>query len=47
MLFDTCRTNEEQVMDKTLEALAGDNDKLYVLHEPGTNAFTLKREDGK
>ena len=47
ILFDTCRTNEEQVMDKTLEALAGDNDELYVLHEPGTNAFTLKREDGK
>ena len=47
ILFDTSRINEEQVMDETLETLSGDNDELYVLHEPGTNAFTLKRKDGK
>ena len=47
ILFDTSRINEEQVMDETLETLSGDNDELYVLHEPGTNAFTLKREDGR
>ena len=41
ILFDTSRTNEEKVMDKILEALSADNDELYVLHEPGTNAFTL------
>ena len=29
-------------MDKILEALPADNDELYVLHEPGTNALTLK-----
>ena len=34
-------------MDKILEAFLTDNDELYVLHEPGTNAFTLKQEDGK
>ena len=30
-----------------LEALPTDNDELYVLQEPGTNAFTQKQEDGK
>ena len=45
MLFDTCRINEEKIMDKFLEAFPVNNDKLYILHEPGTNAFTLKRED--
>ena len=34
-------------MDKILEALPADNDGLYILHEPDTNAFTIKREDGK
>ena len=34
-------------MDKILEAFLTDNDEPYVLHEPGTNAFTLKQEDGK
>ena len=44
MLFDTCRINEEKIMDKFLEAFPVNNDELYILHEPGTNAFTLKRE---
>ena len=47
MLFDTSRINEEKVMDKFLEALPVNKDELYILHEPGTNAFTLKREDRK
>ena len=46
-LFDTSCINEEKIMDKILEALPADNDEVYVLHEPGTNTFTLKREDRK
>ena len=42
IFFDTSRTNEEKIMDKIIEALSADNDELYVLHEPGTNAFTPK-----
>ena len=34
-------------MDKILEALPANKGELYVLHDPGTNAFTVKREDGK
>ena len=34
-------------MDRILEALPANNDGLYILHEPGTNTFTLKRENGK
>ena len=47
ILFDTSRINEEKIVDKILEALPANNDELYVLHEPGTNELTLKREDGK
>ena len=41
ILFDASLINEEGVGDKILEALPADNDKLHVLHEPGT------KEDGK
>ena len=34
-------------MDKILETLPANNDELYVLHEPGRNAFTLKQEHGE
>ena len=34
-------------MDKILEAMPADSDQLYVLHEPGTSAFTLRQEDEK
>ena len=27
-------------MDKILEVFTANNDELYVLHEPATNAFT-------
>ena len=47
MLFDTSCVNEEKVMDKILEGLPAYNDELHVIHELGTNAFTLKLEDGK
>ena len=47
ILFDTSRIDEEKAMDKILEALPADNNEVCVLHEPRTNAFTLKREDGK
>ena len=47
LLFDTSSINEEKFMNKILEVLPADNDELYILHEPGTNALTLKREDGK
>ena len=47
ILFDTSPMDEEKVMDKILEDFPADSNELYVLHEPGTNAFTLKHEDGK
>ena len=47
MLFDTSCVNEEKVMDKILEGLPAYNDELRVIHELGTNAFTLKLEDEK
>ena len=47
ILFYTSDINEEKVKDKMLEALPIDNDELYILQEPGTNAFTQKQEDRK
>ena len=47
ILFDTSPIDEEKVMDKILEDFPADSNELYVLHEPRTNAFTLKHEDGK
>lgn len=47
ILFDTSCIDEEKVIDKILEALLADKNKLYVLQEPGTNTFTLKSKDGK
>ena len=34
-------------MDKIIENVPTDNDEFYVVHEPGTNSFSLRREDGK
>ena len=34
-------------MDKLIEALPPTNDEFYIEHPKGTNAFTLKQEDGK
>ena len=46
-LFDVLKVNEEQIMNKTIENLLTDNDEFYIVHEPGTNSFSLRREDGK
>ena len=47
VLFDVSKVNEEKVIDKRIEILPADNDELYVVHEPGTNTFSLRREDEK
>ena len=45
MLFDTSKIDEEKIIDRILENIPGDNDDIYLIHEPGTNAFLLRRED--
>ena len=47
VLCDVSKNNEEKIIDKLIENLPADNDELYIVHEPGTNAFSLRREDGK
>ena len=46
VLFDTSKIDEEKIIDRILENIPGDNDDIYLIHEPGTNAFSLRREDG-
>ena len=46
MLFGTSKMDEEKIIDRILENNPGDNDDIYLIREPGTNAFSLRREDG-
>ena len=47
ILFNVSRVDEEIIMDKIIENLPSTNDKFYIIHKPGTNSFSLRREDGK
>ena len=48
LIFDTTKIDEEIIMDKIIEALNDKtNDEFYIEHPPGSNYFTLKREDGR
>ena len=47
-MFDTAKINEEIIMGKITEALNDKaNKEFYIKHSPGSNCFTLKREDGR
>ena len=43
VLFGTSKIDEKI---KILENIPGDNDDIYLIHEPGTSVFSLRREDG-
>ena len=45
--FDVFRVDEEKIMDKIIENLPSTNSELYIIPEPGTNSFSLRRKDGK
>ena len=47
ILFDTSRVDEELIMDRIIESLCSDNDELYIINEPETNSFSVRRKDGK
>ena len=46
VLFDISKVNKEKIIDRIIENLPKDNDKVHIVHEPGTNASSLRREDG-
>ena len=46
MLFDPSKVDEEKIIDRILENIPGDVNDIYLIHEPGTNAFSLRHEDG-
>ena len=46
VLFGTSKIDEKKIIDKILENIPGDNDDIYLIHEPGTSVFSLRREDG-
>ena len=47
LLFDTSRVNEKLIVDKIIQNLPRGEDELYIVHEPGTNSFSLGREGGQ
>ena len=47
LLFHTENIDEEIIIDRIIEALPPTNDKFYIKHPAGLNAFTLKREGGR
>ena len=47
VFFDISKVNEEQIIDRILENAPGERDDVYLIHVPGRNAFSLRREDGK
>ena len=47
ILLDVSRVDEETIVDKIIENLPSTNDGFYIIHEPGTNSFSLRHEDGK
>ena len=50
LIFDTTIVDKETIMDKITEGLNDtylDNDKYWIEHEPGSNYFTLRLEDGR
>ena len=47
LLFDTKRIYEEIITNRIIEALPPTNDVFYIDHPVGSNAFILKREDGR
>ena len=46
VLFDISKVNEGKIINRIIENLPKDNDELYIVHEPDTNAFSLRHEDG-
>ena len=50
LIFDVSMVDEETIMDKTIEGLDNPylkNDKYWIEHEPGSNYFMLRLEDGR
>ena len=50
LIFDTTIVDKETIIDKIIEGLNDtylDNDKYWIEHEPGSNYFTLRVEDGR
>ena len=46
VLFGILKVNEENIIDRIIENLPKESDELYIVHEPSTNAFLLRHEDG-
>ena len=40
ILFNVFKIKEEKIIEKIIENLPADNDKLYIAHEPGSNLKT-------
>ena len=48
LLFDTSTEDEEVIIEKIIDGINDPfNDKYWIEHEPGTDYFMLRLENGK
>ena len=47
VLFDTFKVSKKKIVGKILERNPADNNDIYLIQEPGTNSFPLRREGGR
>ena len=48
LIFDTSKIDQEIVMDRITDAINDkNNDEFYNKHQPGSNYFALRKENGR
>ena len=48
LIFDTSKIDQEIIMDRITDAINDkNNDEFYINHQPGSNYFALRKENGR
>ena len=48
LISDTSKIDEKIIRDSIIEGISNKyNDEFYIKHQPGSNYFTLRRENGR
>ena len=48
LIFDTSKIDQEIIMDRITDAINDkNNDEFYIKHQPGSNYFALRKENGR
>ena len=48
LIFDTSKIDQEIIMGRITDAINDkNNDEFYIKHQPGSNYFALRKENGR